>query len=112
VTAGSGALDAISFDEVYPYWVVSEKDGEVVGCIQVIPAKPIGQLENMGVREDLPQRERIRIGRTLVYHGLGVLRAYGSKAVASMVEDEKFQHVAEKRGWVATNRGAVMMRGI
>ena len=43
---------------IYPYWLLATVEEDVVGCIQVIPAKPMGMIEFLYVSPSAPFKIR------------------------------------------------------
>ena len=41
--------DGLDWSRVYPYWLVAEHDGIIVGCAQVLPGFPLGHFGFWGI---------------------------------------------------------------
>ena len=104
-------IDGIDWSDVYPYWLVAENGAGVVGCIQVLPAKPIGHLEMLSTRIDNP-REQARVVKKLLIGGLASLKAGGSQIAMGVVPFElrSYKRILKNRGAVVVNRGNIMAK--
>ena len=105
------AIDGIDWSDVYPYWLVAENGAGVVGCIQVLPAKPIGHLEMLSTRLDNP-REKARVVKRLVFSGMAALKTSGAQIAMGTVpfKLKSYKRVLENRGAVVVSRGNIMAK--
>jgi hypothetical protein len=69
---------SIDWHDLEPNWLVAEHDGEIVGCIQVVPAKPIGRMEVLSINPDLSLMMRYAVTKALTSHAVGVNQMYGA----------------------------------
>lgn len=106
--------DWVDFSRVSPFWIVAEMGGQIVGCIQTLPSRPFGNLENLHVQESLGKRYRAKIVERLLLDGCAVLRYHGASAATGFVPDLliEYRDMLTKRGTRIWDRGAVMMRRI
>ena len=106
--------DWVDFSRVAPFWIVAEMDGKIVGCIQTLPSRPFGSLENLHILESLRKRERKKIAVQLLLDGCAVLRYHGASAATGFVPDLliEYRDMLMKRGTRIWDRGAVMMRRV
>ncbi len=103
-------VDGLDWSEVHPFWLVAEREGEIVGAIQIILAKPIGWLEMLVLESDLSHRDRARAVKSLVTAGLTSLKGFGAQLVMGAVpfEEKSYKRALKKRGAVVTSSGNVL----
>ena len=53
--------EGLDWSEIYPSWLVAEHKGMIIGCVQVLPGKPLGHIGFLAV---VPKYQ---------YYGYGVL---------------------------------------
>lgn len=96
-----------------PYWLVY-CDPDPVGCINVNPGMPVGRLEWLTVRKDIPKRTYACAIRDLCYAGMAVLKQGGSQLVAGYVNDTdtSWKRVIERRGLIPTEHGTLYIRSL
>jgi N-acetylglutamate synthase-like GNAT family acetyltransferase len=102
----------IDWHDLEPNWLVAEHKGTVLGCIQVVPAKPIGRMEVLAVDPDLGLITRGVVVKMLTDHAVAMNKMYGAQAVSSLIpssEADYFHHALE-RGWIELDEGSIVMR--
>jgi hypothetical protein len=106
--------DWLRWDQISPYWLVAEIDGEIVGCIQTRPSRPIGGLENLATLRRLSDVERGLVVRNLVLSGSAVLVGHGCQIADGFIPFElrSYKRVLKKRGAVVSGQGNLMARRI
>ena len=77
----------LDWSEVYPYWIVAEIDGKLVGCVQVSLSKPVGRVEIMGVDPTLSNARKTRVVMGLLDQTVAVHLAHGAQAISSLIHD-------------------------
>lgn len=102
----------LDWTDIYPYWLVAEREGKIVGCINVALSKPIGILDQLAVDSSLNSHARGKVVRALILQGLGTLKAAGASASISMIpfELKSFKRVLKKHfGSVIVNQGNIIL---
>lgn len=96
-----------------PYWLLYCTP-HPVGCINVNPGMPVGRLEWLTVRDDVPRRVYACAIRDLCYAGMAALKQQGSQVVAGYVADQDvtWKRVIERRGLIPVESGTLYMRGL
>ena len=91
-----------------PFWLILETDIPI-GCINVNPGHPVGRLEWLVVRKNIPRRMYACAIRDLGFAGVEILRQQGSQMIAcQIVEHEQgWQKVLQRRGFIQTEPGAL-----
>ncbi len=102
----------IDWNDVYPYWLVADLNGEVIGCIQTCISKPIGRLEMLAVIEDLNPVLRSIVVKSLLYAGGATLKAAGAQIAMSMIEfgSQSFKKLLKRRGCVVVGQGNMIAK--
>jgi len=106
-------LEHLDWSNLGGQWLVVLKGEEkVVGCIQVLPGKPIGRVDFMVLDDSLTQRERAEATSMLISQVSLLLRMAGVGAMISVVPDDPdgWPAVLERRGWAPVADGVMMMR--
>lgn len=109
----SGNFDGLDWSDIYPHWIVAEKSGRIVGCINVAVSKPIGRLEFLGTDSTLSPHARGRIVRALIVQGLATLMRAGCSASVSQIPFElrTYKRLLKKHfGAVVVGQGNMVMR--
>lgn len=93
-----------------PYWLLY-CDPDPVGCINVNPGMPVGRLEWLTVRKELPKRQYACAIRDLCYAGMAVLKQGGSQMIAGHVADYDmgWKKVIGRRGIQVVEHGTLYM---
>lgn len=97
-------------------WLIAhDESGSILGAIQVLPGRPIGQLDRLFVDPRLAQIQIAAVVHRLIGAGLHALHATGSQAVASVVTEEHpdyIEYLGDQWGAVTINRGRTMFVGV
>jgi len=98
------------FETVFPYWLVAEIAGEIVGTINIRIALPISSVELLSIDPVLGKIERSRVFSMLLDSAYACCGAAGAEAVSSMIPDElpSYQKVLEDRNVMVGGHGAIM----
>jgi len=102
----------IDWHDLEPNWLAAEIDGELVGVIQVVPARPIGRVEVLTIDPDLSTIRKYRIMKALTQHAMAVVKMYGAQAVSGIIpyRYKDYLHGSQKRGWwEEIDSGAIVM---
>lgn len=89
-------IPGISWLNNEPFWAVAERDGEIVGCIQIVGSKPIGYINFLVVKKKC--RGKVTFG--LISYALQQLRAMNVSGFMFFVGDdmEKWARAVVKGG--------------
>ena len=95
------------WSKVFPSWLIATVGEEVIGCIQVMPAKPVGWLEFLFTKKSAPYKLRVIAFRKLLEQGAGTLKMAGCSYVLGTVEpgNKAFMDILAK--YQAINVGSV-----
>jgi hypothetical protein len=96
VRTGRIRINGVSFEKLYPFWIVVEEDEEIVGCVQAVPALPFGYTEFLTTAPGLSHTKRAKLIKGLM------LQTGGSEiALGTVPTDMKaWKKVIKKRGGV------------
>jgi hypothetical protein len=105
-------IEGVDWSACGANWLVAEIDGEVKGCIELLPGQPLGRLEFLGLMPGLSSRLSGRIVRALLHQGVGTLKLAGSQAVSSIVPHSmsSYGRALTRRGCVSIGDGDIVMR--
>lgn len=105
-------LEHLDWTNLGGQWLVVMKADAVVGCIQVLPGKPIGRVDFMVLDDSLTHREKSEATSMLIQQVTMLLRMAGVGAMISVVPDDPdgWPVVLERRGWVPVADGMMMIR--
>jgi hypothetical protein len=108
------AVPNVTWGKIYPYWMVAEKDGEIVGCVQVCYSMPIGRLEFLSFAPNLPFRTRALAVKALLNLGTLALKNTGAQMVAGCVgfEQKSFKEILKAHGCRVLTSGNVLAREV
>lgn len=107
---GGFVIEDVDWSQVYPYWLVYEKDGQVMGCIQVAPARPFGRLDMLAVDQSLDGHARGRAVLSLLIAGANTIKRDGAQYAFSIIgfRHKSYKRALKKRGLVILDQGHVM----
>lgn len=96
-----------------PFWLIAETD-HPIGCINVNPGHPVGRLEWLVVRNDIPHKEFSCAIRDLGFGGMAMLKSQGSQLVACQVDQSEtgWHRVLQRRGFTPTSPGTLYVGGL
>ena len=91
-------LPGADWSKVFPSWLIATVDDEVIGVLQVMPAKPVSYCEMLFTKPKAPFKLRAIAARKLILQGISTAFHNGSSYVACNVDfgNEKFEGVLEK----------------
>lgn len=101
----------ISWDNIELSWLVAEKDGEMVGAINLSFGRPVGRIEMLCIDQTLPQRHKAKVAAYLFRKCREMLIDAGSAVVMSLISDEMkgFQELVARHGGVPIDKGALFI---
>lgn len=105
-------LEGINWSEsIYPYWLLATVDEDVIGCVQVIPAKPFGIIEFLYFDPKAPFKMRAIAAQKLILQAMSNLYQGGVNYSMSFVEqvNGKFYDIIEKYA-VKVGEGSIFMK--
>lgn len=93
------------------WWIVVEKDGVVVGCVQSMIAKPVGRAEFLCINTELTDREQAKTAKALIDFVLSTNRNMGIRLVTWVIEfgNKKMKRAAKRRGAIVANQGHILL---
>lgn len=104
----------VSWQKIAPYWIVAEHEGEIVGCLNVCYAVPIGRLEWMSFIPGLPYKTRALSVKALMALGQIALKQTGSSAVVGNLsfEQKSFRDILQSEGCNRMMAGVTMGKSL
>jgi hypothetical protein len=116
------AFEDFGFDwtDIGANWLVAEHEDDIIGAIQVLPAKPFGRLESFVVDPTIGKKMRAVVVRDLGFAGYATLQQAGCQASLSTVyfrqgcsEDrstEDWLKAASRRGLIVFDQGHIAIK--
>ena len=105
-------LEFIDWMDLGGYWQKAVREGALVGCMQMIFARPVSRLEYIAVAENLAPYVQAKIVRELLNFGCQVLADNGAQAVSGTVPFalKVAKRQLRKHGAIATEQGNIMTK--
>lgn len=105
-------IPGANWDSVFPHWLIATVDDEVIGCIQVMPAKPIGWLEFLYVKPSSSFKFRAIAIRKLLYQGLATIKMAGAQYAGCPVDSAnvKFGDMLIKMNFVKAAEAHLLVK--
>lgn len=102
----------VSFEDVEGFWLVAERDGDVVGCLQICYGRPIGCLEMLALDERLSDIASGHARWELAVTGMAMLYRHGASFVRCFIpfRDKAHKNALRKRGAKVAGQGNLMFR--
>ena len=103
----------LDWSGIYPYWLVAEKEGKIIGCLNVALSKPVGRLDILAIDNSLSPHARGKAVRELILQGIATLKASGSTACLSIVpfKLKSYKRILKKHfNAVVVEQGNVIIR--
>ena len=111
VAATGFVEDYLDWSQIFPFWLVAEVEGEIVGCLQVCPSRPIGRLEFLYTVPELSHKMRSLVVWQLIVTGKEVLRHEGAQLVSAVIpfELKSYKRLLKRRGAITALSGNLMV---
>lgn len=81
----SEELPESDWENVYPYWAVAVKDGEIIAALQLCMSRPIGRLEHLLIKKDVNKITATKAAHRLIKYGEVAMKANGCPVVSGYV---------------------------
>lgn len=88
-------IPGLDWSRVWPNWLVAEHKGIIVGCIQVLPGRPLGYIGSLAV---LPAYQRLGIAAYLAWGAERVLSNSGVSGSIFVSKNENLIRGLKKHG--------------
>jgi len=91
-------LPGMDWSKVFPHWLIATVDDDVIGCLQVMPSKPIAYCEMLCVTEKVSFKLRAIAMLKLMQQGIATAYHGGASYVACNIDfgNDKFTNVIKK----------------
>ena len=103
---------AVDWKDIFPYWLIATVNDEVVGCVQVVPAKPYGYIEFLCVKPEAKSSLRIVAAKKLFIGACQQLKALGSDYAFGFVglKNKPFKNLLKKEGCLISTEGHLTVK--
>mgnify|MGYP001600186812 FL=1 len=100
--ANNIVLPGETWERVFPNWLIATVDDEVIGCVMVLPGRPIGFLEFLFAKPSANFKFRAIAIRKLLLQGMATIQHAGASYVAGMVDvsNKRFQNVLDNLNFI------------
>jgi hypothetical protein len=104
----------LKFESVFPYWLVAEVAGEIVGTINIRISVPVSTAEMLVVKPGFERPERRAIALMLADAATTICAAAGAEAMSALITDKmgSFIDYSKENGGIIGDRGNLMFRRI
>lgn len=105
-------LAGADWSKVFPNWLIATDGDEVIGCVQVMPAKPMAWLASLYVKPSASFKMRAIAIRKLIAAGMATCHAAGCAYVVGMVDVEngKFENVLTNLNFVRISESRMLVK--
>ena len=105
-------LPGADWSDIFPHWLIATVDDEVIGCLMMLPAKPVSFFEFLHVKKSANFKLRALAVRKLMLLAIATATVRGSCFAGGVVSDDNrpFAKVIEKINFVPTVKGAVWVK--
>lgn len=102
----------VDWKSAYPYWLLAEDQGVVLGLLQVLPSRPIGHLEMLVVDPSLQAESRMVVIKALLDQGRAALQVHGAQCISGLIpfDHVSYRKIAYRLGYRTIASGNVMLR--
>lgn len=115
VLKGNGIeLPAADWSQLGGNWLIATLDDEVIGCLQVLPGKPVAWCEFLYAKKSAPFKFQAIAIRKLIAAGMATAYHGGAQYVAGMVDSRNaaFRDVLKKLNFVQLNTHTMMAKSL
>jgi len=108
------SVDGMDWEHTAPFWVVFDKQGETVGCAQILMAKPMGRVDFLCVKEEMSGSARSRVVKRISDEAVKLFRNKGVHNVSWFVphNNRAVKKAVKRRGASAFSSGSVYVSKI
>lgn len=105
-------IPGADWNRVFPHWLIACDGDQVIGCVQVMPAKPIGYCEFLFAKPSVSFKLRAIAIRKLILQGIATVHLGGASYCACTVDtkNQKFLGVLERMNCSKVHDGMVMVK--
>lgn len=103
-------IDGIDWSDIEPYWLLAQCNDKPIGCMQVLPGKPIGHLEMLAIAPFLNHIERAQTVWRLLYTGATTLQRTGASMACGTIpfKLKAYKKLLKKRGCEVITSGNLL----
>ena len=81
-------LPGVDWSKVFPHWLIACDGGDVIGCVQVMPAVPVAWCEFLLVKKSVPFKLKAISVRKLIQQAMATAFHAGSQLLAATVRTD------------------------
>ena len=105
-------LPGANWSKVFPHWLIACDRDDVIGCVIVLPAKPVGYAEFLFVKPSISFKLRALAIRKLIIAAMATIQAGGAAYVGAVLDakNDKFMGVLTKLNFVRASNNTMMVK--
>ena len=105
-------LPFANWSKVFPSWLIATVDDDVIGCVQVMPAKPVGYAEWLYVKPSAPFKMRAIAVHKLIYAAIATVQQAGASYITCLQDNNntKFSDVLKKINFVPVSENTRLVK--
>ena len=98
------------FDTIFPYWLVAEISGEIVGTVNLRLSLPVSSIEMLAMDPKLSHIDRTRVSMMLIDSAIVCCGAAGATVFSCMIPEEmkSYREVLMDRGMEVGAKGSIL----
>lgn len=93
-------LPGVDWSEIGPHWVIATTGDEVIGCVQVMPSKPIGYVNMLHVKPTVSFKLRAIALRKLALQAIASLDMAGCTYACGHLPNPRYLDVAKRLNFI------------
>jgi hypothetical protein len=100
----------IDWETSFPYWLVARVDEKIVGCLQVVPSRPMGYAEFLALDETLEPVLKARVFKAIESQAKAVMQLGGSSLMGFMITFpfKNYKRLLKRRGYGVVASGNIL----
>lgn len=103
-------ITGLSWERVFPNWLIATEGDNVIGCVQVLVGRPMGYANFLYAKKSAPFKMRAIALRKLLLGALASIQGYGGQWACANVAETRFKDVLERLNFVQVNETAQMLK--
>jgi hypothetical protein len=103
-------ISGLDWSRVFPHWLIATVGDTVIGCVQVLPSRPVGYANFLHVSKSASFKERAVAIDKLILAAVSTIHGCGAQWACANVAEAKFVDVLKRRNFAQVNETAQMMK--
>ena len=105
-------IPGANWNRIFPHWLIACDRDDVIGCVMVMPAKPVGYCEFLMVKQSVSFKLRAIAIRKLIISAMATIHAGGGAYVGAVLDkkNDKFAGVLTKLNFVKASDNTMYVK--